>query len=263
MKKMTTTRLQSLKGDRPIVCLTAYTTPIAKVLDEHVDLILVGDSVGMVLHGFDSTVPVTLDMMTMHGAAVRRGTKKSLLVVDMPFGSYQESPMQAYRNAKHLMQETGCDAVKLEGGADFTETIYHLTSGGIPVMGHIGLLPQSVNVDGGYKIKGRDSKTHKKHLEDAKAIEQAGVFAFVIEGTTEKLATKISKAVSIPTIGIGSGVGCDGQILVTDDMINMFPDFTPTFLKKYADAHDLIEKAVKDYTKDVKSKKFPGSENSF
>ena len=263
MKKITTSRFQSLKGDRPIVCLTAYTTPVAKIVDNHADMILVGDSVGMVMHGFESTVPVTLDMMIMHGQAVVRGAKNALVVVDMPFGTYQESPMVAYRNAVRIIKETGCDAVKLEGGTEFAETIYHLTSGGIPVMGHIGLMPQSVNLEGGYKIKGRDEAQHEKYMEDAKAIEQAGVFGFVIEGTTSKLATKITEEASVPTIGIGAGVDCDGQILVTDDMIGMFPEFTPKFVKTYANAHGLIEQAVTQYAEDVKSKKFPQDQHSF
>ncbi|CAH2605597.1 3-methyl-2-oxobutanoate hydroxymethyltransferase (plasmid) [Rhodovastum atsumiense] len=219
------------KGRGPFVCLTAYTTPMARLLDPHVDLLLVGDSLGMVLYGLESTLPVTLEMMIAHGAAVMRGTQRACVVVDMPFGSYQESPQQAFRNAARLLAETGCAAVKLEGGVEMAETIRFLTARGVPVCGHVGLMPQSVNATG-YRVQGRDAAEAGRVTEDARAVAAAGAFAVVIEGTTRPLAAAITRDLPVPTIGIGAAPECDGQILVSDDMLGLFTAFTPRFVKR-------------------------------
>src|SRR5271167_252200 len=206
-----------VKGGTPIVGLTAYTAPIARLLDPHVDFMLVGDSLAMVVYGFDSTLPVTLEMMIAHGAAVMRGSARALVVVDLPFGSYQESPERAFRNAARILAETGCAAVKLEGGEEMAETVRFLTRRGVPVMGHVGLMPQSVNAAGGFKVQGRGERQAERVAADAAAVAEAGAFAIVIEGTIEKVARAITAAVPVPTIGIGASPACDGQILVTDD----------------------------------------------
>jgi 3-methyl-2-oxobutanoate hydroxymethyltransferase len=255
--------LKARKGGEPIVCLTAYTTPVARRLDPHVDLLLVGDSLGMVLYGFDSTLPVTLDMMIAHGAAVRRGSQRACLVVDMPFGSYQESPAAAFRAAARIMAETGCSAVKLEGGREMAETIAFLVERGIPVMGHVGLTPQQVNVLGGFRARGRDAKQQEAILADALAVVEAGVFSFVLEGVVEPLARAVTERVPVPVIGIGASPACDGQVLVIDDLVGMFDAFTPKFVKRYAEIGDQLAAAAAAYAADVKARRFPAPEHCF
>ena len=251
------------KGGVPIVGLTAYTAPVARLLDPHVDFLLVGDSVGMVVYGFDTTVPVTVEMMIAHGAAVMRGSAQTLVVVDLPFGSYQASREQAFRTAARIMAETGCTGIKLEGGAEMAETVQFLTERGIPVMGHVGLLPQSVNAAGGFKVQGRGRDEAERVLADAAAIAEAGAFALVIEGTVEPVARAITGAVPIPTIGIGASPACDGQILVTDDVLGVFTDFKPRFVKRYAELAPLIAQAAEAYATDVRARRFPGPEHCF
>jgi len=251
-----------VKGKGPFVCLTAYTTPMAQLVDPHVDLILVGDSVGMVLYGYDTTLPVTLDMMIAHGAAVMRGSQHALVVVDMPYGSYEQSPQQALANAQRVIAETGCSAVKLEGGQEMAATIRHLTQNNIAVVGHIGLLPQSVEKTGGYKIQGKTEDQIARLKADALAVAAAGAFAMVIEGTLEPVAREITGAVSIPTIGIGASPTCDGQILVIDDILG-FTAKPPRFAKKFADVTPVIAAAVKDYADAVRAGQFPTLEQCF
>ncbi|WP_448208508.1 3-methyl-2-oxobutanoate hydroxymethyltransferase [Azospirillum sp. sgz302134] len=255
--------LRTRKGGDPIVCLTAYTAPMARLLDPHVDLLLVGDSLGMVVYGFDSTLPVTLDMMIAHGAAVVRGSSRACVVVDLPFGSYQESPQAAFRNAARVMAETGAQAVKLEGGAEMAETVAFLTSRGVPVMGHVGLLPQSVNALGGYKAVGRDPASAERILADARAIAEAGAFTIVIEGTVESLARQITGEIAVPTIGIGASPACDGQVLVSDDLLGLFSDFQPKFVKRYAQLGAAVGDAAAAYAAEVKARQFPGPEHCF
>jgi 3-methyl-2-oxobutanoate hydroxymethyltransferase len=252
-----------VKGGAPIVGLTAYTAPIAQLLDPHVDFLLVGDSVGMVVYGFESTVPVTVDMMIAHGAAVVRGSSRALVVVDLPFGSYQESREQAFRTASRIMAETGCAAIKLEGGAEMAETVRFLVQRGVPVMGHVGLLPQSVNATGGFKVQGRGQHQAERVGADAAAIADAGAFSLVIEGTVEPVARAITEAVSIPTIGIGASPTCDGQILVTEDVLGLFTQFKPRFVKRYAELAPLIAAAAAEYAADVRARRFPGPEHCF
>ena len=261
-RKVTVPALRARKNGEPIVCLTAYTAPMAKLLDPHVDLLLVGDSLGMVLYGFDSTLPVTLDMMIAHGAAVVRGANKSCVIVDLPFGSYQKSPEQAYVSSARVMKETGCAGVKLEGGVEMAETVAFLTSRGIPVLGHIGLQPQSVNTYGGYGPRGRQDTAKRLH-EDAKALSEAGAFGVVLEAVIEPLAADITKRIPIPTIGIGASASCDGQILVTEDVLGLFSEFKPRFVKRYAELGPQIDAAVSDYAHEVKERRFPGPEHTF
>ena len=251
------------KGGLPIVCLTAYTAPYAKIMDKHTDILLVGDSVGMALYGMDSTLPVTLDIMVNHGRAVVKASCRSCVVVDMPFGSYQESPAQAFRNAAQLISQTGCQAVKLEGGVEMAETIKFLTMRGIPVMGHVGLMPQSFNIYGGYGYHGKTAPAKKKIIHDAISVQESGAFALVVEGVKEELAREITKKLEIPVIGIGGSTDCDGQILVCDDMLGLFTDFKPKFVKHYAELATMIENAVEAYAVDVRSRKFPGAEHCF
>ncbi len=251
------------KGATPIVCLTAYTTPMARLLDAHVDVMLVGDSLGMVVYGMDSTLGVSVDMMINHGQAVMRGAEHACVVVDLPFGSYQESPAVAYRTAARVMAETGCDAVKLEGGAEMAETVAFLSHRGVPVMGHVGLKPQSVMVMGGFTVQGKDEAAARRIIEDAKAIAAAGAFAIVVEGTMEPVARAVTSAVAVPTIGIGASPACDGQVLVTEDILGLFADFTPKFVKRYAELAPEIEDAVKAYADEVRSRAFPGDEHCF
>jgi 3-methyl-2-oxobutanoate hydroxymethyltransferase len=251
------------KGSTPIVCLTAYTTPMARLLDPHVDILLVGDSLGMVLYGLDTTLPVTLDMMVNHGAAVVRGASHACVTVDLPFAAYQESPAMAYRCCARVLAETGCDAIKLEGGVEMAETVSFLTERSIPVMGHIGLKPQSVRAMGGYTVQGRGDKAAQKVIADAKAVAKAGAFAIVVEGTMESVARAITSAVDVPTIGIGASVACDGQVLVTEDILGLFTDFTPRFVKRYADIGTDIEGAVRAFAEDVRARNFPGDEHCF
>ncbi|MEC9245470.1 MAG: 3-methyl-2-oxobutanoate hydroxymethyltransferase [Nitratireductor rhodophyticola] len=250
------------KGGDPLVCLTAYTTPLARLVDRHCDIVLVGDSVGMVLHGLPSTLGVSLDMMIMHGQAVRRGVERALLVVDMPFGSYEETPEQAFRNAARIMAETGCAAVKLEGGETMEKTIRFLTRHGIPVMAHIGLTPQAVNSFGGYKVQGRgDDAFHI--LRDAEAVTDAGAFSVVLEKVPATLADRITETVAIPTIGIGASRACDGQILVVDDMLGMFDAFRPKFVKRFAELGEAADAAIAAYAQEVRSRKFPSDAHVF
>ena len=245
------------KGKTPIVCLTAYTAPMAELLDEHCDLLLVGDSVGMVLHGLPNTLGVTLEMMILHGQAVMRGSRRAMVVVDMPFGSYEGAPETAYANAVRVMKETGAQAVKVEAGSTISATIAYLVQRGVPVMGHVGLRPQAVLVDGGFKAKGREPSERQCILKDARATAEAGAFAVVVEGVAEGLAQEITQALSVPTIGIGASAGCDGQILVTDDMLGLFP-WTPKFVRRYADLRGEISRAVAAYAEDVRERRFPG-----
>ncbi|MDR3496973.1 MAG: 3-methyl-2-oxobutanoate hydroxymethyltransferase [Ancalomicrobiaceae bacterium] len=250
------------KGGTPIVCLTAYTTPMARIVDRHCDLVLVGDSVGMVLHGLPSTLGVTLDMMILHGKAVRRGLAKALMVVDMPFGSYEESPEQAFRNAARVMVETGAAAVKLEGGGTMAPTIRMLTERGIPVMAHVGLTPQAVNVLGGYGVQGR-GEDGERIRSGALAAAEAGAFAIVLEKLAEPLARQITAELPIPTIGIGASAGCDGQVLVVDDMLGLFTDFQPKFVKRYAEFGRDADLAIAAYAREVRDRQFPTEAHVF
>lgn len=262
VRRMTVPQIVERKGGEPIVCLTAYDAPTASILDDHCDLILVGDSVGMVVHGLNTTVGVTLDMMILHGQAVMRGSQKALVVVDLPFGSYEDSPIQAFKSASRVMMETGCQAVKIESGSYAAETISYLTERGIPVMSHVGLRPQSMNVLGGFKARGRTKQVADEIVANAIAADKAGSFAVVVEGTSVEIADKVTRAVDIPTIGIGASANCDGQILVTPDMMGQF-DRVPKFVKKFGDMKDLIEAASADYAASVKDRSFPGDENTY
>lgn len=254
--------IRARKGGTPIVSLTAYTTPMARIMDPHCDFVLVGDSVGMVLHGLTSTLGVTMEMMILHGQAVARGLQSAMMVIDMPFGSYEESPQQAFRNAARLMAETGAGAVKLEGGVEMAETIRFLVARGIPVMAHIGLTPQSVNTLGGYKVQGRDEQGDLV-LADARAVADAGAFAVVLEKVPQNLADQITADIAIPTIGIGASAGCDGQILVVDDMLGFFTAFKAKFVKRYADLGDSAEAAIAAYAAEVRTREFPAAEHVF
>ncbi|MFO7757909.1 MAG: 3-methyl-2-oxobutanoate hydroxymethyltransferase [Roseovarius sp.] len=254
--------IRAMKGGTPIVSLTAYTTPMAQMMDAHCDVVLVGDSVGMVLHGLPSTLGVTMEMMVMHGRAVARGLTAAMLVIDMPFGSYEESPEQAFRSAAHLMAETGASAVKLEGGRHMAETIAFLVARGVPVMAHVGLTPQSVNTLGGYKVQGRGDAAEAL-LADARAVDQAGAFAVVLEKVTAPLADRITAGIAIPTIGIGASSGCDGQILVVDDMLGLFTAFKPKFVKRYAHLGRDGEAAIAAYAGEVRARQFPASDHVF
>lgn len=244
------------KGGEPIVCLTAYDAPMAALLDAHCDLLLVGDSLGMVVHGLPSTVGVTLDMMIMHAKAVMRGAEKAMVVVDMPFGSYEEGPETAFRNAARILAETGAQAVKIESGRYAGDTIRFLVERGAPVMAHVGLRPQAVNVTGGFRAKGRTAAEREEIVAEARAAEAAGAFAIVIEGVAEELAREITDIVGVPTIGIGASSACDGQILVTQDMLGLF-DWTPKFVKRYAGLKTAIDEAVRQYAGEVRARTFP------
>ena len=254
--------ITAMKGQQPIVVLTAYTTPMARIVDAHCDVTLIGDSLAMVIHGLPTTVGVTMEMMILHGKAVMRGLEKSMAVIDMPFGSYEESPQQAFRNASRLMGETGIPAVKIEGGQHMADTIAFLVARGVPVMAHIGLTPQSVNTLGGFRVVGRDAEGDKL-MADARAVADAGAFAVVLEKLPEGLAKRITDTISIPTIGIGAGVNCDGQVLVIDDMLGLFTEFHPKFVKRYAELGDDAHTAVAAYTAEVRARTFPGPEHSF
>ncbi len=245
------------KNTTPIVALTAYTTPMAQRLDDQVDLLLVGDSLAMVIYGMDTTVGVSLDTMIAHGQAVMRGSKHACVIIDLPAGSYEKSPEQAVISAKRVMNETGAQGVKLEGGVAVAAQIRAIVDVGIPVLGHIGLLPQKVTEAGGYKIQGRDDEAYQDIVDDAWAVYNSGAFAVVIEGTVEILAREITGTLPIPTIGIGASPACDGQVLVVDDMLGMFSDFTPKFVKKYGSIGKQIEQAAKEYASDVKVRRFP------
>jgi len=254
--------IRAAKGGTPLVSLTAYTTPMAQMMDDHCDFVLVGDSVGMVLHGLPSTLGVTMEMMIMHGQAVARGLRGAMMVIDLPFGAYEESREQAFRNAARLMAETGAGAVKLEGGVEMAETIAFLVKRGIPVMAHIGLTPQSINTLGGYKVQGRGA-ARAALMADAQAVTDAGAFAVVLEKVPETLADEITAAVAIPTIGIGASAGCDGQILVVDDMLGLFTAFKAKFVKRYAHLGDDAEAAIAAYAAEVRDRTFPTDAHVF
>jgi 3-methyl-2-oxobutanoate hydroxymethyltransferase len=254
--------IRARKGQVPLVVLTAYTTPMARLVDAHCDIALVGDSVGMVLHGLPSTLGVTMEMMILHGRAVTRGLQRAMAVIDMPFGSYEESPAQAFANAARLMVETGAAAVKLEGGARMAETIAFLTQRGVPVMAHIGLTPQAVNTLGGYKVVGREAEADRV-LQDGLAVEAAGAFAVVLEKVPASLAGRLTQALSIPTIGIGAGVDCDGQVLVVDDMLGTFTEFRPRFVHRYAELGKTADEAIAAYAADVRARRFPAPEHGY
>jgi len=260
--RVTSADIRARKGGEPIVALTAYHAHTAAILDGVVDFMLVGDTLGMVMHGLKTTLPVTLEMMILQGKAVMRGSRRALVVVDMPFGSYEESAAAAFRSAARVIKETGCGAIKLEGGRRMAETIRFLAERGIPVMGHVGLTPQSVNTMGGFKVQGRDTESAEAVLADAVAVAEAGAFAVVVEGVPEPLAGKITRAVAIPTIGIGASADCDGQILVLEDMLGLSPD-VPKFVKRYGSLAGHIAKAVADYAEDVRARRFPGKENTY
>ncbi len=261
--RMTVPKVQARKGGDKLVVLTAYSTPVAKLLDPHCDILLVGDSLGMVLYGLPNTLSVSVEMMSNHGAAVVRGAEHACVVVDMPFASYQESPQQAYRNAARILAESGAQAVKLEGGREMADTVHFLTQRGVPVMAHVGLKPQSANSQGGFKVQGRDAAAAEQILLDAKAMDEAGAFCIVIEGTSEPVARHISAQLSIPTIGIGASAACDGQVLVTDDIIGLFGEFTPKFVKRYGNVGEQISQAAQAYAEEVRAGVFPGPEHCF
>ena len=262
MKRLTVPKLQERKGREPIVMLTAYTMRMAQLLDPHCDLLLVGDSLGQVIYGLPSTIPVTLEMMCAHGAAVVRGSWHAVVAVDMPFGSYEQSPQQAFANASRVLKETGAAAVKLEGGEAMAETVAFLVKRGIPVMGHVGLTPQAVNTLGGYRARGRDEAERAKILSDAKAVAEAGCFALVLEGVMEEIADEATRIVACPTIGIGASAQCDGQVLVIDDMLGMF-ERTPRFVKRYDDLAGRIGEAAAAYASEVRARSFPTEEQVY
>jgi 3-methyl-2-oxobutanoate hydroxymethyltransferase len=262
-KRLSVTQIQRRKGGDKLVCLTAYTASVARHLDEEVDLLLVGDSLGMVIYAFDSTLPVTRDMMIAHGAAVVRSTGHAHIAVDLPFGCYQESPEQAFRSAARVMAETGCGSVKLEGGEEMAETVAFLTRRGVPVMGHVGLTPQAVNALGGYRSRGHEAAERDKILRDGIAIAQAGAYSLVVEGVAEGLARELTEKVPVPTIGIGGSPACDGQILVIDDMLGLFAEFTPKFVKRYRMLGDEIRAAAREYADDVRQGRFPAAEHTY
>lgn len=262
MRRLTVPKLRARKGGEPIVALTAYTARMAQLLDPHCDLLLVGDSLGQVIYGLPSTIPVSLEMMCAHGAAVVRGSWHAVVAIDLPFGSYEASPAQAFESAARVLKETGAAAVKLEGGEAMAETIAFLTARGIPVIGHVGLTPQAVNALGGYGARGGGKAEAAKILADAKAVDQAGCFALVLEGMIEELAVEITGAVSCPTIGIGASARCDGQILVTEDMIGLF-ERTPRFVKRFDDMAARIGVTAASYAADVRARSFPGEEQIY
>jgi 3-methyl-2-oxobutanoate hydroxymethyltransferase len=262
MKRLTVPKLKAMKGGEPIVMLTAYTARMAQLLDSHCDLLLVGDSLGQVIYGLPSTVPVTLEMMCAHGAAVVRGSWHALVAVDMPFGSYEASPVQAFESASRILKETGAAAVKLEGGEAMAETIAFLSARGIPVIGHVGLTPQAVNALGGYGARGKSDAEARKILADAKAVDEAGAFLLVLEGVMEEIAAEATRTVACPTIGIGASPSCDGQVLVTEDMLGLF-ERTPRFVKRYDDMAARIEAAASVYASEVRGRIFPGEEQIY
>ncbi len=261
-KRLTAPDITARKGGEPIVALTSYHAHTAAIADKYCDFLLVGDTLGMVMHGFESTLPVPLELMIMHGRAVMRGAKRALVIVDMPFGSYEEGPAQAFRNAARVIKETQCGAIKLEGGRRMGETIRFLTERGIPVMAHIGLTPQSINVLGGFKTQGRKRDQWAEIEEDARAIAEAGAFAVVLEALVEPLAAKITAAIPIPTIGIGASAKCDGQILVMEDMLGLSPR-VPKFVREFGEVGKAIEKAIGSYAEEVRTRSFPGPSNTY
>ncbi len=257
MSQKTPAEIQSRKNAVPVVCLTAYSTPMAKLLDPYCDLLLVGDSIGMALYGMEDTLGVTLDIMINHGKAVMRGAELACVVVDMPYGTYEDNSDDALKNAKRIIDETGCHAVKLEGGVDVADTIAHLVENGVPVMAHIGLQPQSVRKEGGYRVKGKTDEDAARLIKDAQAIEKAGAFSVVIEGTIESVSADITKTIGIPTIGIGASASCDGQVLVSEDMLGLTVGHVPKFAREYAHLRDEITRAATAYAADVRSRAFP------
>ena len=262
IKRKTAPDIRARKGGDPVVMLTSYHAHTAALVDRHCDVILVGDSLGNVMHGFETTVPVTLDMMILQGRAVMRGSQHALVVVDMPFGSYEASKEQAFHSAVRILKETQCGAVKLEGGARMAETVAFLTQRGIPVMGHIGLTPQSINTLGSFRAQGREEGSWEPIENDARAIAEAGAFSIVIEAVAEPLARKITDGIAIPTIGIGASAACDGQVLVLEDMLGLSPR-TPKFVRRYGDLGPAIEAAIKGYAADVRARSFPGPEHVY
>ena len=262
-KRLSVTQIRNRKGGDKLVCLTAYTSSVARLLDNVVDLLLVGDSLAMTVYGFDSTLSIGLDTMIAHGAAVVRSTERALVVVDLPFGSYQASPADAFRCAARVLAETGCTAIKLEGGEEMVETVAFLTARGVPVMGHVGLTPQAVNALGGYRSRGHAPSERDKIMRDGVAIGEAGAFALVIEGVAESLARELTGAVAVPTIGIGGSPACDGQILVIDDMLGLFTEFTPKFVKRYRSLGDEIRSAAREYAEEVRQGRFPAAEHTY
>jgi 3-methyl-2-oxobutanoate hydroxymethyltransferase len=262
IKRVTAPDIRARKGGDPIVCLTSYHAHTARLVDKYCDVILVGDSLGMVMHGLETTVPVTLDMMILQGHAVMRGSKQALVVVDMPFGSYEASKEQAFMSAARVMKETGCGAIKVEGGRRLAETVSFLTQRGVPVMGHIGLTPQAINTIGSFRAQGREEKDWAQIEDDAKAVADAGAFSIVIEAVAEPLARRITGQVAVPTIGIGASVACDGQVLVLEDMLGLSPR-VPKFVKRYGDIGPSIAKAVEDYAREVRERTFPAQEHTY
>lgn len=263
-KRKTIRDIRAFKGGKEaFVCLTSYTAPMARIADRHADVLLVGDSLGMVIYGFDSTLPVTVDMMINHGRAVVKSSQNALVVVDMPFGSYQEGPEQAFRNAARIMAETGCGAVKLEGGIEMAETVAFLSNRGVPVMGHTGLQPQSVNSAGGYRVTGRNSEEAERILEGAHVLARAGAFALVLECIDSDLADTITGRLDIPTIGIGASASCDGQVIVTDDILGLTPGPHPRFVKKYAELAGDADQALKCFAGEVRSRIFPARDHVY
>lgn len=261
--RRTTRDIAAQKNSTPLVCLTAYTAPMARLLDSHVDVLLVGDSLGMVIYGMDTTLGVTLDMMVAHGGAVMRGSRRACIVVDLPFGSYQESPQQAFASAARVMIETGCNAVKLEGGAEMADTVAFLTGRGIPVLAHVGLTPQAVHTMGGFRTQGREEASAERIRRDARAVTGAGAFAVVIEGVVEPLARELTASLGVPTIGIGASAACDGQILVTEDMLGISGDFQPSFVKRYAELGREADRAAASYAEEVRNRSFPSAAHVF
>lgn len=262
IKRIDVPDIRARKGGEPLVCLTAYDFPMARLLDPHCDVLLVGDSLGMVVHGLDTTIGVTLDMMILHGKAVMRAAKQALVVIDLPFGTYEASPEQAFASASRALAETGAQAVKIESGVYAGETIRFLTDRGIPVMGHIGLKPQAALNEGGFKARGRSKTEWDRVIAEAKAADEAGAFAIVIEGVDEELAREITAQVSVPTIGIGASPACDGQILVTQDLLGLF-DWAPKFVKRYASLGETVSDAVGRWAADVRSREFPAAEQTY
>jgi 3-methyl-2-oxobutanoate hydroxymethyltransferase len=262
MKRLTVPRIRQRKGGEPLVMLTAYTVRMAQLMDPHCDMLLVGDSLAQVIYGLPHTVAVTMEMMAAHGAAVVRGSYHAAVIVDMPFGSYEASPEQAFANAARLLKETGAAGVKMEGGKVIAPTIEFVTARGIPVMGHVGLTPQAVNILGGYGVRGKSEAEAKAIVEDAQAVSDAGAFAMVIEGVMEPIAIEITQKVACPTIGIGASAQCDGQVLVTEDMLGLF-DRVPKFVKRFGAMQGHVEDAVKQYADDVRSRAFPGADQLY
>src|SRR5215813_1650906 len=262
IRRLTAPDIRARKGGEPIVCLTSYHAHTARLVDQYCDVILVGDSLGMVMHGFETTVPVTLDMMILQGHAVMRGSRRALVVIDLPFGSYEQSKEQAFASCARVMKETGCGAVKLEGGQRMAETIAFLVDRGVPVMGHVGLTPQAINTIGSFRAQGREEKDWGPIEEDARAVSDAGAFSVVVEAVAEPLAARVSAQLPIPTIGIGASAACDGQILVLEDMLGLSPR-VPKFVRRYGQLGPSIEAAVEAYAADVRARAFPGPDNVY